>query len=280
LAIRKLFQAAGVGCKPGDEAAVASEFIVKVIEVAESAGGEAPRPEKPDLTTIKEIKALTGNEQLVKLHEQRETLTQNLTAWARTAKAIQDRLPRWNSLNELADHAIKLAEVDDVRQQMQIIGAERQLLADPNPVAPLCDKLTQVLREKLTAYHTRYQLLHIDGMVALEKAEAWSKLSEEQRQYILAQNGLSAVPGIEVGNEAEITASLETANLDMWQANCDALPQRFQNAQREAAKLIEPQVVYVTLPSATIHDDAELEAWLARVKRELKERMKEGPVGI
>ena len=33
-------------------------------------------------------------------------------------------------------------------------------------------------------------------------------------------------------------------SLEMWQARCDALPQRFQKAQREAAKLIEPEVIF------------------------------------
>ena len=72
LAVRKLFQAAQVGCKPGEETAVAPEFIAKVIALAETAGGDAPRPEKPNLTPVKEIKALTGNEQLAKLYEERE----------------------------------------------------------------------------------------------------------------------------------------------------------------------------------------------------------------
>lgn len=280
LAIRKLFQAAQVGCKPGEEAAFAPEFILKAIELAEAAGGEAPRPEKPNLTTVKEIKALTGNEQLAKLYEQREALTQNLTDWAKTAKAIQDRLPRWNSLNDLAGHAKNLGEADEVRQQTQTIERERQLLADPDPVAPLCDKLTQVLREKLTASHSQYQQSHQEGLIALKKADAWSKLTHEQRQSILDQNGLTTVPGIKVGTEAEVIASLEGMSLEMWQARCDALPQRFQKAQRDAAKLIEPKVVYVTLPSATIHNDAELEAWLAQVRNQVQEKLKDGPVGI
>lgn len=280
LAIRKLFQAGHVGCKPGDEAAVAPGFIVKLFELAEAAGGEAPRPERPNLTTVKEIKALTGNEQLVKLYEQRDALTQNLTDWAKTTKAIQDRLPRWNSLNELAGHAVKLMEADDARQQTQTIESERQLLADPDPVGPLCEKLTQIVREKLAAHHSRYQQLHQNGMAALEQSNAWSKPTEAQRQSILDQNGLITVPGIKVGNEAEVIASLEAISLEMWQARCDALPQRFQKAQREAAKLIEPKVVYVTLPSATIHNDAELEAWLTQVRKQVQEKLKDSPVGI
>jgi len=76
-----------------------------------------------------------------------------------------------------------------------------------------------------------------------------------------------------VGTEVEVIASLEAMGLEMWQARCDALPQRFQQAQREASKLIEPKVVYVTLPSATIHNEAELEAWLAQVRKQV-ERLK------
>ena len=280
LAIRKLFQAAQVGCKPGEEAAVATEFILKVIALAESAGGEYPRPEKPNLTLVKEIKALTGNEQLVKLYEQRDVLTQNLTDWAKTAKAIQDRLPRWNSLNDLASHAGNLPDADEARQQMQTISNERQLLVDPDPVAPLCDKLTQVLREKLTAHHSCYQQLHQEGMASLKQSDAWSKLNDQQRQSILDQNGLTTVPGTKVGTEAEVIASLEGMSLEMWQARCDALPQRFQKAQREAAKLIEPKVVYVTLPSAMIHSTEDLEKWINSVREKIQEQLKNGPVGV
>lgn len=280
LAVRKLFQAAQVGCKPGEEAAVAPEFIAKVIELAEAAGGEAPRPEKPNLTPLKEINALTGNEQVAKVYERREALTQNLTNWARTALAIQERIPRWECLGILVCHAQDLAEADEVRQQAQTIESERQLLADPDPVAPLCDKLTQVLREKLTAHHSRYQQLHQEGMAALKQSDAWSKLSGEQRQFILDQHGLTTVPGIKAGTEAEVIASLEGMSLAMWQAWSDALPQRFQQALRDAAKLIEPKVVYVKLPLATIHNDAELEAWLAKVKQQVQDNLKNGPVGI
>ncbi len=280
LAIRKLFQAAQVGRKPGEEAAVAPEFIVKVIELAESAGGESPRPEKPNLTPVKEIKALTGNEQLVKLYEQRDVLTQNLTDWAKTAKSIEERLPRWNSLNDLAGHAAKLSEAEDARQQAQTIANERQLLADPDPVSPLCDKLTQVLREKLTAHHSCYQQLHQEGMVALKQSDAWSKLNDQQRQSILDQNGLTTVPGIKVGTEAEVITSLEAMSLEMWQARCDALPQRFQKAQRDAAKLIEPKVSYLKLPSVTIRKSEEIQPWLEKVKTQIEDRLKNGPVAI
>lgn len=280
LALRKLFQAAQVGCKPGDEAAVAPEFIAKVIELAEAAGGDAPRPEKPNLATVLEIKALTGNQQLVKLYDVRDDLTQDLGDWAKVATAIKDKLPRWHSLTALAAHVSKVPEADDTRDQMKTVENERQLLAVPDPVAPLCDKLTQILREKLTAHHNHFQKLHQDGMAALTTSAAWSKLTDVQRKASLDQNGLTNVPGVKVGTEAEVIASLDTMSLEMWQAQCDALPQRFQKAQRDAAKMIEPKIVYVTLPSATIHNDSELEAWLDGAKKQIQESLKQGPVAL
>ena len=117
-------------------------------------------------------------------------------------------------------------------------------------------------------------------MAALKQSDAWSKVSDSQGQSILDQNGLTTVPGIKVGTEAEVITSLEGMSLEMWQARCDAMPQRFQNAQRDAAKMIEPKVVYVTLPSATIHNDAELEAWVAKARKHIQENLKNGPVGI
>lgn len=280
LAVRKLFQAAQVGCKPGEEAAVAPDFLHALRLLAEKAGGEPPLPERPSLRMAQEISALTGNEQLVKLYEERDALTNNLAEWTKTAKAIQDRIARWDRLGLLARHAIGLPEADDARQQAQTIESERQLLADPDPVAPLCDKLTQVLREKLTAHHARYQQLHQEGMAGLQQSDAWPKLTDSQRQSILDQHGLTTVPGVKVGTEAEVVASLEAMSLEMWQARCDALPQRFQQAQRDAAKLIEPKVVYVTLPSATIHSAEDLEKWINNVREEITQKLKDGPVGI
>jgi hypothetical protein len=280
LAARKLFQAAGVGCKPGDEAAAAPEFILKVIELAESAGGEAPRPERPNLAAVRETKALTGNEQLVKLHEQREALTQNLASWAKTAKAIQERLPRWNSLNELAGHAAKLAEAEEARRQMRTIESERQLLAKPDPVAPLCHHLTQLLRENLTAHHARYEKTHREGMAGLEQSDAWLKLNEEQRRSLLEENGLMTVPGIKVGAEAEVLASLEAMSLEMWQARCDALPHRFQKAMLEAARLAEPKAQSVRLTSGTLKTEAEVRQWLSDQETALLDKLQDGPIVI
>lgn len=117
-------------------------------------------------------------------------------------------------------------------------------------------------------------------MTALQRSDAWPKLTAAQRQAILDQHGLASVPGIKVATEAEVIASLQAMSLEMWQARCDALPQRFEKARREAAKLIEPKVVYVTLPSATIRSTEELETWINAVRDQIREQLENGPVGV
>ncbi len=46
----------------------------------------------------------------------------------------------------------------------------------------------------------------------------------------------------------------------------------------EAAKLLEPKVVRVHLSHSTVHDEAELEAWLDEAKAMVLDKLKDGPV--
>jgi DNA-binding GntR family transcriptional regulator len=46
----------------------------------------------------------------------------------------------------------------------------------------------------------------------------------------------------------------------------------------EAAKLLEPKVVRVFLPRNTVHDEAELEAWLEEAKAMVLDKLQDGPV--
>ena len=58
----------------------------------------------------------------------------------------------------------------------------------------------------------------------------------------------------------------------------DAVPQRFARALEEAGKLATPEAVRVTLPGAIIKSPAELDQWLAGVRTQVEEQLKNGPV--
>ena len=72
--IRKVFQKLGLTVKQGDEASMVKTFVQKLLELAESAGGEAPKPAIPDTTEIQDILNLSGNDQLLAIYHKREML--------------------------------------------------------------------------------------------------------------------------------------------------------------------------------------------------------------
>jgi hypothetical protein len=101
-------------------------------------------------------------------------------------------------------------------------------------------------------------------------------LGPEQQEALLQRFDLKAVPEVQTGTEAELLASLGSLPLEQWATLRDALPQRFQNALVEAARLLEPKAVHLSLPRATINTVEELDGWLATVRQEVLKRLKEG----
>jgi uncharacterized protein YigA (DUF484 family) len=123
-----------------------------------------------------------------------------------------------------------------------------------------------------------YATLHQQEKEHLAATEIWKRLAPEQQAEILNRQGVAGVPAIRVGTEQELLASLVEISLESWATRRDALPQRFAKALEEAAKLLEPKAVRVTLPSATIRNEEELRAWLAEVEAKLREQLGRGPV--
>ena len=81
-----------------------------------------------------------------------------------------------------------------------------------------------------------------------------------------------------LGTEQEILSALRSSSLSERLNLLDAVPQRFARALEEASRLLEPKAVRVTLPSATIKDEVELDAWLDDVREQIAEKLKDGPV--
>lgn len=146
---RKLFQQAGLPCKPNEEGVVAGGFLSKMLELAATAGGDPPLPEKPDTQHLQEIRGLSGNEQLVALYDSRDRLSQAWNEWNHRASLIQTRQPRWDTLNRLLSHARGLSVFEEITPQVDAIKKQRLLLSEPDPIPDLCERLTTVLRQTL-----------------------------------------------------------------------------------------------------------------------------------
>ena len=83
--IRKVFQQVGVSANSGEELSSVNNFIDVVTRLADAAGGEVPRPEAVDKSTIDEIRLATGNEQLLTIFGRREELKAGIDVWEDTA---------------------------------------------------------------------------------------------------------------------------------------------------------------------------------------------------
>ena len=247
---------------------------------AETAGGDPPLPAKPATTELEDIGNKVGNELVIALFDKREELATQAEEWSKTAELGKKRLPRWQSLQELIKHADGMQVVEQVKPQVDAIVEQRSLLSSTDPVPPLCKSLTDALRGELTKASQACTDIFDARKKALTASEVWKKLDKDKRTSIRADCNITSLPKVNVGTEDELLASLQTRSIGDWKTLTDALPQRFANAMLAAAKALEPKAVRVTLPSATIKNNDEMEAWLGQARDEISTKLKDGPVVI
>ena len=152
LKLRKLFQTAGVACKPNEETQAAGQLLNRLSELTQSAGGDAPLPEGPDTGHLSDLQSLAGNEQLIGILDRYDELVANLNDWTKASDLAAERLPAFQRLQALARHAGGLSATEDATPQIEAIIADRRLLDTSDPVLGLAAKLTDALRTALTQF--------------------------------------------------------------------------------------------------------------------------------
>ena len=277
LKVRKLFQTAGVACKPNEEAAAAGDFLNKLRELARDAGGEAPLPECPDTSHLLDLQSLAGNEQLVGILNRHDELLQDTEDWAKARDLAEKRLPAYKRLQSLARYAEGLDAATETQPQIKAIAANRSLLDAADPVPDLAKTLADALRAALASAEKHYSETYDSELVRLEAAESWRKSDQSDRDRIL--NGLRITKGA-TGTEQEVLESVERISFDAWRTHTAALPQLFVDARIHADKLIEPKTHHVKLGSATLRTPEEVKAWAAKTEQELLEQLKQGPIVV
>ncbi len=278
--IRKLIQKVGLAAKPGEELAAMPQFLQRMEELAEQAGGEAPEPTRPDRSFLDEIRRTAGNEQLLTLFNRRDELSQYIDTWTDLAGKIAERRPNWLVLKRLASHAAILQDAEVILSQVGTIEQQRQLLEDPDLVSPLIGSVTQLLRDELNALKQQWETLWEDGGEKLEKDENWRHLEPEQRNQLWMQQQLqeSAAPAISVENTEAVLETLEASSIPSLRDRIAAMPGRFEKIAFGAAKLMEPHVQAVSLPGRTLKTEADVDSWLDESRALLLEKICKGPV--
>lgn len=278
--IRSLFSAVGVPCQPKEELTKVPALLAKLREQASKAGGQAPAPEAPKLTSIEAIEAQTGNAQLLELFTRYDELVGLSKAWSKTADDIAKRLPVWHQLNELLRHAKALGPYTALKAEVDAIAAQRSLLAEPDPVRPLLDKAVDLLRQALNVKLQAFEQTFQQQQAQLQQDADWNKLTDAQRADLTTKHNLSAPVALQLGTPEQLQDALDSCDLDHWVSKAQALPSRFEAARHAAVQLLKPNVVHVALPKRTLNDEAELQAWLAEVQALLQAKLQQGPVAL
>jgi hypothetical protein len=278
IGIRTLYKQLGFTIQPGQESTTAAEFLGRAQSLAAEAGGDAPRPAPPDTRHLTDIANRVGNDQLKALFDAKEELTRQFAAWQTARDGIVARLPAWNRLSQLLEFAQHLPVAAEIRPEIEAIERERTLLASPDPVPGLIEKLSAAVRAELNQLQAQLTSDHEARLETLTESAAWKQIPQPDRHKILGDLGLRGVPKIAVGSPDEIVTTLKQTNLSQLADLRDALPRRFQQAAAAAATLLEPKAHSVALPGRTIQNAAELDAWLDEVKTLVLRQLSEGPV--
>ncbi|MGB3975887.1 MAG: BREX system P-loop protein BrxC [bacterium] len=280
--IRKLLQHMGEPCQAGSEEKAVLTLIEKMKKLAETAGGDPPRPVRPDIGNLNKLEALSGNEMLTAIHAQQDHLKKQFDTWTGLAKKITERMIRWKNLETLLSYAANLKEIPDILKQVDAIIENRSLLMEPNPIPELCSSLTQILRVKLTSLHALYQKTYDAEFEKLKQDENWQKLTPENKHELLLSQKLTVIPVVRTGTEDEVLGSLRNMNLSTWDDRIAALPERFRKAREAAAEEVDMAVEYIDLPDHIFKTEDDIDRWIQTVKALIMKKLDEtgGPVRI
>ena len=147
-------------------------------------------------------------------------------------------------------------------------------------IAPLVAGLTQLLREELNQIKKSFEENWEAGGERLRNDTNFGQLGQDQRHDLRLSQQLveGAKPVIEVENTAAVLKSLNANGISALRDRVAAMPSRFDKVMFEAAKLLEPEVEEVSLPSRMLKTDDDIQEWLKETEEILQAKIKRGPV--
>ncbi len=278
--LRKLFQKLGVACKPNEEQEGAGSFLVKMVALAVQAGGESPLPACPSIVHLDSLRVRAGNEQLVEILAQFDNLEKQMEDWTALAGLAVARKPAWDLLQGLLGHTAGLPETAALKEQVEAVQNDRRLLDSTDPVPMLLKSVAALLRTALNKRHADLTAIHKAKMDQLESSDTWKRIEPGQKERIIQEEGIAAIPSLLVGDDESLLQVLDECPLSAWRTRADALPQRFSRAALAAARLLEPKVQRVHLTSGTLKTPEEVKHWVVKTERDMLKKIKDGPVVV
>lgn len=280
IALRGLYQKAGVVVSPGEEELKANQFLESLLQLARSAGGDPPLPARPDTRKIEDLKRLTATEQLGAILQERADLERWLEEWSALKERAEKRLPGWTLLERLLAHAEMLPVAAEVKPDVEAIRSGRSLLEDVDRVAPLRAKVASALRVAVTEQYEALRKAIDEGIKSLESSSTWKGLDEEARRGILNKLGLQMPPSPELKSEEDLLHELDRQSLSARADAVAAVPERVMQALTEAARRRQSKARRIEIRREVLETEEDVRKWIAEQEKRLLDAIREGPVII
>jgi hypothetical protein len=266
LAVRSLLTAAGIPYEPGQEGAQIPALLQKLKDLAARCGGEPPLPEPPEMTHLDALAALTGNQRFRAVADDHDELSGCLERWRSIERQREKREVVWREAQRLVRHADGLDVVGQVTPPLEAIRNGRQLLDDPDPVAPIVTQLADALRAGVQRLAAELSSAQRAAIAELKSWDEWTKLNPHDQASIIAEASLMPVEPPDLSTHVKLLAALDDTPLASWRDRISLVPGRRDLARLRAAKQLEPESVSVTPPSATIKSNMDLEMYVVELR--------------
>jgi hypothetical protein len=276
---RAICQLVGVECKTQEEAAKSSELIRVLVELARSAGGDAPLPEPPSPADLEDLRTKSDNERVIGIATMTH-LKLDVEDWKKLAHVATVRIESWHLVQRLAVHAEGLPGAQQIADQLKAINQQRGLLAEPDPLAPVQRSVTSALREALVAARKDLAAVRAGARAKLEATEGWERLNKTQQQEILQDYDLLEPLPLGIGTDAELLDSLDRMPPAARRGRVREIPTALDEALLAIARQLEPRVRPVQLPRATLKTPDDVKEYVSVITSHLDSEIGKGPIVV
>lgn len=280
LAVRALAQLFGHKGQDHGDVELAKLALSSLLDLATTAGGDAPLPPRPDVTKLRDLQTEAGNALVIAVANAKVELTAFEETWKAATDLAPQRLQAWQLLGRLLHHADGLPVHAAVEPQVAAILVGRTLLASPDPVHPLIEQLADALRVELQANVQAYEQARLAGIDGLAQDPTWKELDQVKQEEFLRLERLASAATIKVGTPAEIEKTLDDVPLHEWPIRIQAIPVQAAAALTRAAKTKQVPTVQLPHQAAVIKDTTDLDAYLQRLRDLVEAQLADGKTVI
>lgn len=273
VAVRGLLGDANVPFENSQEAFALSALLDRLEAAASRSGGSPPSPAPDTVPDLARYKTLSGNDLLAALAANATALRDKLKIWREAEAQISSRTPSWH----LAENLVNLG-ADAQASEADSVRSGRLLLTDPDPVPPIIAHAADALRTILNSLHARYEAAWKAGEDRLANDPTWGRLKPDQKHVLRQDAGLLPIPKPVVDTPQAVASALQTRGLSEWDSAVKALPTRVDEAIVAAAATLEPKARTVSLPGGLLKSEADVDAWLKKLRAQIVDALAVGPV--